>query len=499
MDRLRQWIGSTHEETSIIHGIASFASRLAEKWLNDLERSPDFEKDLGTCLRLVDLSYMDNRSSGYPLIKNLVDMRGNLDGTSVRILENKLLDIAFDPQWRCLRPTSLVTKDGKWVFSTLSESNAQRFLSDNAVLDKLDFKTLLQLFGLTTNLDKNRIQKVYSKITEHWRRDKEAATQELIATEIWPYWRRAQDQELDPEEQRKAAWHWLICPMWQNEEAPDPCLEDWDRVVKDLKHSLSAEQMRSLDGREKPRWPVAFGFEEKQRKDLDQLREDPEMPYKSAESRDPAPAVSEFSPDHESPNLAPVEGGIRDPSSLYESIMGLAGLEQNSPEAYCLYDLVFNNSLKGIKAEHGQHLSSLAMALLKIENTPFLPREWPPEWASRFWKDMENTPSLFGIPDNLDCLPAFELWFSLLRRGLDRAAVKFIKAASQRVPELLKNQDWWRALFSSLNRCLTRGDDRFTVVKAQIIGYVNLQPAHDQRQAMIDALDGHNEKKLVKQ
>ena len=181
--------------------------------------------------------------------------------------------------------------------------------------------------------------------------------------------------------------------------------------------------------------------------------------------------------------------------SHYQTIIELAGLADKPIESGLLRDLERGNNIT--EPDSGEHaFSSLAGSLLRIGNPSLL----PPEWALCLWSDIESDTLLLDHQDSPNCVPAFELWFSLSRLGLGVAAVKFIKTAAQHSPNAIDSDEWWSAMLGSLSRCLVRGDDRLDATLTYLIGYANpINMTQPQRQALRNALKAHGfvEEKLV--
>jgi hypothetical protein len=139
-------------------------------------------------------------------------------------------------------------------------------LNDDEVIGKLNLNTLLDLFCTADTLDQSREERVYAEITKRWKLDKAAATEDLIAAEVWLLWWQMEGDKLQAEQRREAALTWLCCPLWKSKQSPDLCLEDWKQAVEyltlrrtspglsveDIKNYLIAGNQKGQSGH----WPM---------------------------------------------------------------------------------------------------------------------------------------------------------------------------------------------------------------------------------------------------
>ncbi len=204
-----------------------------------------------------------------------------------------LIGIALSDEWRCLDPRVLVD-DGRLPITLLPYSSfgkfAGRVLASADFCEVLDTSYLLRLAnGLPPN-DEESFRRLYELLDRRFRMDPLDTTTALLEQNAaasdgkdvaagkfsfnwWWSWR--QSTRLSPSEQREVALQWLGSEVWQYSEAPEPTVEEWERVVADLElERVSGEEMNrvcSTGSQPVHDWPWITSFEKRQLDDLCRL------------------------------------------------------------------------------------------------------------------------------------------------------------------------------------------------------------------------------------
>jgi hypothetical protein len=198
------------------------------------------------------------------------------DIDDVRTLEQQRSFVArgIDPSWKSIRADDIV-KQGKLVRSHWLKNTAD-LLADKSVLEKCNVEQFFEIVEVAqvhpseiwTQLD----LKVQASNT---------VVHELVAAGKWQEWRI--HTRFQPGLKRRAGLAWMAAPYWYRAKVPTstvparagqtpiPALEEWDRVVCDIRESPDAalvEEKWPFSGRVFPPFPIIPGFEDDQIRDF---------------------------------------------------------------------------------------------------------------------------------------------------------------------------------------------------------------------------------------
>jgi len=243
-----------------------------------LAQTLDIAKDLDIYLRLADVLEPADSDSGdfsaNPLMQALLPKLHRLDSREAR---KRIVAAALDASWRCLAPASLLVLATAAPWPVWKDVLADVLLRFDPLLDALPSARLLEcLREAGPRLDRERINKVYARISQHFRENPEQTVTALIESGAWLGWRR--EAVLTDAERRQAALAWLSSPLWQESPAPEATLESWKQAVADLAPRIGSEDMRRLrlgkDGQGGAAWPWVSRFQEEQLADIARLAQD---------------------------------------------------------------------------------------------------------------------------------------------------------------------------------------------------------------------------------